>query len=80
MTDSNPNVHDLEVTVWVGKSGIDPVVDELDTQLDDREAVKVRFQRSALAGTDTETLAGELADRVGADVVDVRGHTGVFQR
>ena len=32
--------HDLDVTVWVGKSGIDPVVDELDDQLGDSQFVQ----------------------------------------
>ncbi|NIS30465.1 MAG: RNA-binding protein, partial [Actinobacteria bacterium] len=31
--------HDLDVTVWVGKAGIDAVVEELRDQLDDRELV-----------------------------------------
>ena len=73
-------IHDLDVTVWVGKHGIEAVVDELDDQLDDRELVKVKFHRSARAGTDAETLAGDLAERVGASVVETRGHTAVIER
>lgn len=73
------DIHDLDVTVWVGKDGIGAVVDELATQLDGRDLVKVRFLRSAMAGTEVEELAAEMADRVDADVVDVRGHTAVFR-
>jgi RNA-binding protein len=73
-------IHDLDVTVWVGKNGIDAVTDELENQLDDRDLVKVRFHRSALAGTETETQANRLADRVGASVVETRGHTAVVER
>jgi RNA-binding protein len=73
-------IHDLDVTVWVGKHGIDGVTDELHDQLGDRQLVKVKFLRASRGGTDTETLADELAAAVNADVVQVRGHTGVFER
>ena len=73
-------IHALDVTVWVGKHGIEPVVDELNNQLGSRDLVKVKFHRSARAGTDTETLATELADRVNASVVETRGHTAVIER
>jgi RNA-binding protein len=73
-------IHDLDVTVWVGKNGIGQVVDELDDQLGDRQLVKVKFLRAARGGTDTETLADDLADAVDATVVQVRGHTAVFER
>ncbi|WIV66297.1 YhbY family RNA-binding protein [Natrialbaceae archaeon AArc-T1-2] len=72
--------HDLDVTVWVGKSGLEAVVDELDDQLTDRELVKVKFLRAARAGSSTDEKAAELADRVDADLVDVRGHTAVLYR
>jgi RNA-binding protein len=73
-------IHDLDVTVWVGKNGISAVTDELDDQLGEREFVKVKFHRAARGGTDTETLADELADAVGASVVQTRGHTAVLER
>jgi RNA-binding protein len=72
--------HDLDVTVWVGKSGIDAVVDELGDQLRDRDLVKVKFLRSARGGTTTEELAADLADRVDAEVFETRGHTAVMLR
>ena len=53
-------IHDLDVTVRVGKNGIDPVVDELDDQLGDRDLVKVKFLRAARGGTTTEELAAEV--------------------
>jgi len=82
MTDQDvrSRAHDLDVTVWVGKAGLEAVVDELDDQLRERELVKVKFLRAARGGTDTDELAADLAERVGAEVVDVRGHTGVFHR
>lgn len=82
MTDSElrKRAHDLDVTVWVGKSGIDAVVDELDDQLDNTDLVKVKFLRSARGGTSTDELAEGLADRVDADLVETRGNTGVLHR
>lgn len=72
--------HDLDVTVWIGKGGIDAVVDELDDQLGDRELVKAKFLRAARGGTTTEALAEELATAVDADLVETRGHTAVYHR
>lgn len=73
-------IHDLDVTLWVGKSGIDAVTEELDSQLGDRDLVKAKFHRSARAGRDVDGLAADLADRVGASVVETRGHTAVLER
>jgi RNA-binding protein len=72
-------IQELDVTLWVGKAGIDPVVEELSTQLEDRELVKVKFLRSARGGTDVETLASELAGAAGAEVVETRGNTAVVR-
>jgi RNA-binding protein len=72
--------HDVDVTVWVGKAGVEAVTGELSDQLDDRELVKAKFLRAARGGTTTEELADDLAERVGAEVVETRGHTAVFHR
>lgn len=72
--------HDLDVTVWVGKGGIESVVDELDDQLSSTDLVKVKFLRAARAGSSTEEKAADLADRVSADLIDTRGHTAVLHR
>ena len=73
-------IHELDATLRVGKNGVESVADELDTQLSDSQFVKVKFLRSARGGTTSEDLADELADHVSADVVQVRGHTAVFER
>jgi RNA-binding protein len=79
-TSRRERIHNLDVTVWVGKHGIESVVDELDDQLSNSDLVKVKFHRSARAGTDTETLAEDLAERVESSVVETRGHTAVIER
>jgi len=72
--------HDLDVTVWVGKAGVEAVVDELDDQLGDRDLVKVKFHRSARSGSTVEDLAADLADRVDATLIETRGNTAVLHR
>jgi len=76
--DLQRKAHDLDVTVWVGKGGVESVVDELADQLDDRDLVKVKFLRAARGGTSTEELAADLADRVDAELLRTRGHTAVM--
>ncbi|MFP4589978.1 MAG: YhbY family RNA-binding protein [Halobacteriales archaeon] len=78
-SDHDPgDVHDLETSIWVGKRGIESVVDELAEQLNHHDLVKVKFLRSVRTSQTTEELAVALADRAGADVVETRGHTAVF--
>lgn len=79
-TDKQRRIHELDATLRVGKGGVDSVVDELDSQLASSDLVKVKFLRSARGGTTSEQLAETLAERTNAELVQVRGHTGVFQR
>ena len=76
--DLRERAHDVDATLRVGKSGIESVADELRTQLDDRELVKVKFLQAARGGTTTAALAEELADAVDAELIETRGHTAVF--
>ncbi|QGN06436.1 YhbY family RNA-binding protein [Halorhabdus sp. CBA1104] len=81
MSDVTPSnaMHELDVTLWVGKHGVDAVADELDDQLTDRDLVKVKFLRAARGEGDVEALATELADHVEGTVVETRGHMAVLQ-
>ena len=72
--------HDADVTVWVGKGGVEAVTEELADQLADRELVKVKFLRAARGGTTTEELADELAAAAGAELFETRGNTAVYVR
>lgn len=78
--DLRAEAQSVDVTVWVGKAGIDSVRDELDDQLEERDLVKVKFLRSARGEADTEALATELAEKVTAELVETRGNTGVYHR
>ena len=73
-------VHDLDVTVWVGKGGLEPVVEEFADQLVEHELVKVKFLRAARGGTSTEELAADLAERADAELIETRGNTATFRR
>jgi RNA-binding protein len=72
-------IHELDATHRVGKNGVEAVSDELATQLDSADLVKVKFLRSALGGTTTEAAAERLADLAGATLIETRGHTAVFE-
>lgn len=69
--------HDLDVTVWVGKRGIEAVTEELRDQVADRDLVKVKFLPAARADATVEELAEDLADRASAEVIETRGNTAV---
>jgi RNA-binding protein len=72
--------HDLDVTVWVGKAGIESVVDELNDQLAEQDLVKAKFLRSARGGGSTEEVAADLAGATGANLIETRGNTAVYYR
>lgn len=82
MTDDDlrAKAQSIDVTVWVGKAGIESVVEELDDQLTDRDLVKVKFLRSARGTDSTDSLAETLAEKTDADLVETRGNTGVYHR
>lgn len=77
--DIRKQAHNLDVTVWVGKHGIESVTDELADQLQNRRLVKVKFLRAARGTDDTETLAAALSDAVDAELIETRGNTAVLR-
>lgn len=71
--------HHLHPTVQVGQQGItDTVVGSLDDALRARELVKVQVTRTAPVSA--KEAAGDLASRVGAEVVQVIGRTMTLYR
>jgi RNA-binding protein len=68
-------MQDLRPTVWIGKQGCTgTIIQEIVSQLDKRNMVKVKVLQH------TEVDPRELADRAGADLVDVRGRTIVIAK
>ena len=59
-------------------TGVESVAGELESQLTERELVKVKFLRAARGGDSTDELAVDLAERVGAELVETRGNTATF--
>lgn len=78
-TDVQREIHDLDATLRVGKHGVESVADELATQLDNSDLVKVKFLRASRGGTTSAELADELAEQAGAELVQTRGHTAVYR-
>ncbi len=67
-------------TLHVGKSGIDVVVEELKTQLKNRDIVKVKILKTAFIDTGKKELAEKLARLSNAELIEVRGNTAVYCR
>jgi len=67
--------------VNIGKQGItENVIREIERRLDDEEVIKVRVLRSfkRASGREIEDIAEEVAEKVNARVVDVRGNVFVL--
>jgi RNA-binding protein len=71
----------LAVTVHVGKNGVEAAAAELLAQLKKHKLVKARLLPSATeGGAGDKGQAEALAAAVGAQLVEVRGHTAVYWR
>jgi len=55
-------------------------VGEVSKQLDAHRAVKVKVQKSALVERTVEDVAAEVAEKTGAELIEVRGRTFVLYR
>ena len=66
--------HHLSALVHIGHHGITPAIhNSLDDALRTKELVKIQFTKTA--DVDLKSAAGELANAVGAEVVQVIGRT-----
>lgn len=77
--ETRKQIHELDVTVWVGKNGVSAVISELEAQLEHQEYVKVKFHRAARSGSETEDVAKELAEQTRTTLIETRGHTAVYR-
>ncbi len=85
MSDMNKQSHKAEavglgVTLQVGKSGIEKVVEELKSQLKIRKIVKIKLLKTAFVEGDKKELAEKLAKLTDSELIEVRGNTAVFCR
>ncbi|VVB87432.1 CRS1 / YhbY (CRM) domain protein [uncultured archaeon] len=71
---------ELELSMHIGKSGIEKVVEELKKQLKTKKMVKVKFLRTALLEGNKQELSEKLADLTDSELIEVRGNTAVFRR
>jgi len=68
-------------TVHIGKSGItQQVLGEIEKQLDKNEVVKIKILKSALIEKKAKNVASEVAAKINAALIDVRGHTFTLYR
>jgi|TARA_Y100001970_G_scaffold253910_1_gene329170 RNA-binding protein len=72
--------HETDATIWVGKEGVEKVIEELKGQLRERKAVKVKLLQSSRGEKSTEELASILAERSGAKMYETIGNTAIFVR
>ena len=71
--------HHLSPAVHVGHQGVtDTLRQSLDDALRTRELVKIQFSKNA--DTDVKAAANELAQAMGADIVQVIGRTATLYR
>jgi len=71
-----------EAHVRVGKNGVTPgVIEEVRRWLKREGVIKVRVMKSLKrTGIDVKEIAHEIASRVNAEVIDVRGNVFVISR
>lgn len=71
----------LEAAMQVGKSGLtEGVVEEVRRQLEEHRLLKLRLLPASQEERSREELAGDLAERTGSELVEVRGNTVVLWR
>lgn len=71
----------LGVAFQIGKGGVtEGVVSELKTRLEREPLVKVKLLKASREEADAKAVAKDLAERAGAILVEVRGHTALFYR
>lgn len=69
----------LPVTLVVGQEGLsDAIVGELRAQIQKRKVIKAKRLRSSLDERPEKEFWAELAEKAGAKLMEVRGHTAIL--
>ena len=69
----------MESATHVGKNGVtDSLVEEVARQLKDNKLVKVKVLKSALETATRDEIARQLAEKAGAELIEVKGNTVVL--
>jgi RNA-binding protein len=73
--------YDERPTVWIGKGLIsEDLIKEIEKQLKKREIIKVKILKSALKAAKAAEIAAEISRHIGAELIDVRGHTFILYK
>ena len=66
----------IEPTIWIGKEGLSQkLIQHVQKQLNARELLKLKLQKSALTNSETESIAERISKATESILVDVIGHT-----
>ena len=69
----------IEASTHVGKNGVTPsLIEELKRQLKDNKLIKVKLLKSAVEAMPRAEMAKELAEKTGAELIEVKGNTVVL--
>ena len=69
----------IEPATHIGKNGVtDSLVEEINRQLKDNKLIKVKVLKSAIESMSREEIARLLAEKSGAELIEVRGNTVVL--
>ncbi|MCD1295135.1 RNA-binding protein [Methanocella sp. CWC-04] len=71
----------IEPVTQIGKNGITPsIIEEITRQLKDNKLIKIKLLKSAVEAMPREEIAKELAEKAGAELIEVKGNTVVLFR
>lgn len=66
--------HSLSPVVWIGKEGVDKVINEVERQIKDKGLIKVKIRKVALEKDSRKNIAEKLASEIDAEVVSIVGN------
>lgn len=73
--DISADLHQLKVTVWIGKKGIsDSTINEIKSQIKERKIIKIKWLRN------TEIVPEEIAKMANADIIQKIGRTMILSK